>query len=446
MNRHVFLAALCAAALSIATPALAKPKAAKPALRPAATETMPVAGFDPARLTRLTAAMHEQVDTGKVAGIQTMLVRHGKLVSFDSYGTASGMNGTKVAPDTIFRMYSQTKPMTGVAMMILYEQGKWRLDDPVAKYVPEFANLKVFVGLDKHGEPILEDMKHPPTMRELMTHTSGFGYGLAGDNWVDQQFIAKKVFEGHGLKDMIDRIATIPLRFQPGTRWSYSIGVDIQGYIIEKLSGMRFADFMAANIFKPLGMNDTGFYVPENNAKRLAGAYGVNPMNGQLVEITHEMFPALQDFTKDPALDSGGGGTVSTAHDYARFCQMILNGGELDGARILSPASIAMIESDHLESTVVPFYRNNERTAFGDDAFGYGLDVALVKNNAKAGTLAGTGTISWGGAAGTWFWIDPKNDLFFLGMIQRFDRSAEYNPLVPLSQALVYQALTHPER
>ncbi len=447
---HRFIVAVAAAAVfAFAAPAAgAKAKPARaPApiaiLAPAAPET---AGFDSARLARLNAAMHAEVDSGRAAGIQTLLVRHGRVVSFDTYGKASTTSGTPLTRDSIFRMYSQTKPVTGVAMMILFEQGKWRLDDPVTKYIPEFANLKVFTGLDAKGAPIVEDMKRVPTMRELMTHTAGFGYGLRDDNYVDQQFIAKKVLSSANLQEMIDRIATIPLRYQPGTRWSYSASVDIQGYIIEKLSGMKFSAFLDANIFKPLGMKDTGFYVPADKVSRLSGAYGVNPMNGQLVEITPQMVAALQDFTKVPGLESGGGGTVSTADDYARFCQMILNKGELNGVRILSPASIALIEADHLEPGVEPVLQDDQRNAFGDGALGFGLDFAIYKDAARLGSLAGDGTISWGGAASTWFWIDPKNDVFFIGMIQRFDRSVTINPLVPLSQTLVYQALTKPER
>jgi len=451
MRVHVFLAAVCAAALGLGvSPVDAKPK--PHAVHPAPPAVLALAapeaeGFDSMRLARLTAAMHGQVDSGALAGIQTMLVRHGRVVNFDSYGKASWASGAPVTSDTIYRMYSQTKPMMGVAMMILFEQGKWRLEDPVSKFIPEFANLKVFAGLDWRGNPVLEDMKHPPTMRELLTHTAGFGYGLRPDNYVDQQFVKLKVLQSANLQEMVDKIATIPLRYQPGTRWSYSAGVDIQGYIIEKLTGMRLGDFLKANLFAPLGMKDTGFYVPAANASRLAGAFAINPANGALVEITPAMVPALQDFTVPPAMDSGGGGTVSTANDYARFCQMVLNHGELNGARILSPAGIAMIEADQLEATVVPDEPKKGRAPIGAGALGFGFDMALAKDSAKLGSLAGTGSMFWGGAAGTWFWIDPKNDLFFLGMIQRFQPpGTDDDSLETLSQTMVYQALVDPSR
>ncbi len=448
MRKLGFLGTAALAAALVAGPALGKLKTVRPApapamvLAPAAPEAE---GFDSARLTLLTAAMHNAVDTGKVAGIQTMLVRHGRMVNFDSYGKASIAAGTPVAPDSIFRMYSQTKPTIGVAMMILFEQGKWRLEDPVTKYVPQFANLKVFTGLDKNGKPLVEDMVHRPTMRELVTHTAGFGYGLASDNYVDQQFQSQKVMSSDGLQAMIDKIATIPLRYQPGTRWSYSSAVDIQGYIIEKLSGMKLSDFLRKNLWGPLGMKDTGFSVPAEKASRLSSVYF--QQNDKLIELNPSMGPMIQDFTKAPPLESGGGGSVGTAADYARFCQMILNGGELNGTRILSPASIALIESDQVESTVQPDPNNAARISIGGDALSFGIDFALVKDPAKLGMLEGKGSIWWGGAAGTWFWIDPKNDLFFLGMIQRFGGSMTGNDsLSVLSQTLVYQALTDPAR
>jgi CubicO group peptidase (beta-lactamase class C family) len=418
-------------------------KAPPAILAPTVPETV---GFSSERLQKLIDAMHAAVDQKHLAGIVTMLARHGRVVSFDAYGKKSLATGEPITKDTIFRIYSQSKPLTGAAMMILYEQGKWNFDDPVTRFIPEFANLKVLVGLDKDGKPILEDPKHPPTMRELVTHTAGFGYGLADDNYVDQQFQAQQVLRSNGLKEMIDKIATIPLRYQPGTKWSYSAAVDIQGYIIEKLSGQPFADFMADHIFRPLGMKDTGFVVPADKVSRFSATYIESPQSGTLVEVTPALSPRVQDFTKPPPMDSGGGGLVSTIDDYARYCQMMLNHGTLNGARIFSPATVALMESDTLESTVIPDAPTARWSPIGGDGLGYGVDVAVAKNPAKLGTLAGEGTFWWGGAAGTWFWIDPKNDLFFLGMIQRYGMgNAGDQSLVPVSQALVYSALLNPE-
>ena len=404
-------------------------------------------GFSSARLQVLDDAMHAAVDKSEVAGIVTLLARHGKVVVFDAYGKRSIALNLPMAKDTIVRMYSQTKPLTAVAMLILYEEGKWQLNDPVTKYVPEFANLKVFAGLDKDGKPILEDPKHMPTMRELMTHTAGFGYGLVDTDYVDQQFQKLHVLQSHGLQEMIDKIATIPLLYQPGTRWSYSAGVDIQGYIIEKLSGQSLADFMADHIFTPLGMKDTGFMVPPDKVARFSSVYIKSAQTGALVEVTPAMSPLVQDFTKPPLMDSGGGGSLSTADDYARFCQMILNRGVLGSARILSPASVNLMESDILESSVAPEDANGGWVPIGGDALGFGLDVAVAKSPAKLGALVGQGSIWWGGAAGTWFWIDPKNDLFFVGLIQRYNRGAAGDiELVPQSETLVYSALLDPAK
>jgi CubicO group peptidase (beta-lactamase class C family) len=421
-----------------------KEDAAPAQLTPAPPQAV---GFSADRLKLLDAAMDRAVDDGQVAGIETMLVRHGRIVDFHLHGLKSLSAGTPLTRDTIFRMYSQTKPVVGVAMMILFEQGRWRLDDPITKYIPEFANLKVMNGTDAKGQPTVEDMKHPPTMRELMTHTAGFGYGLRTGNPIDDALRDQKVLASSSLQDMIDKIAKIPLLYQPGTRWSYSVAVDIQGYIIEKLSGQRLGDFMADHIFKPLGMKDTAFFIPPSQKARLSEVYVLNPQTNKLLELTPALFPQLQDFTKQPPMDSGGGGTVSTIDDYARFCQMILNGGELNGVRILAPATVALMQADHIEDTVTPGHPDEYGPAIGTDALGFGLDFAISLNPAKLGSLQGKGSIWWGGAAGTWFWIDPKNDLFFLGMIQRFGGGASGSARLGVeSQTYVYSALTDPSR
>lgn len=437
-------AVMLVAGVSTQAEARAKADAAPAQLTPAAPQTV---GFSADRIKLLDAAMDRAVDSGQVAGIETMLVRHGRIVDLHLHGLKSLSAGTPITRDTIFRMYSQTKPMVGVAMMILFEQGLWRFDDPITKFIPEFATLKVMNGTDAKGQPTVEDMKHVPTMRELMTHTAGFGYGLRTGNPIDDAFRDKKVLASSSLQDMIDKIAKIPLLYQPGTRWSYSVAVDIQGYIIEKLSGQRLGDFMADHIFKPLGMKDTGFFTPPSQKARLSEVYVLNPQTNKLLELTPALFPQLQDFTKEPPMDSGGGGTVSTIDDYARFCQMILNGGELNGVRILAPATVALMQADHIEDSVTPGHPDEYGPPIGTDALGFGLDFAISLDPAKLGSLQGKGSIWWGGAAGTWFWIDPKNDLFFLGMIQRFGGGAAGSARLGVeSQTFVYSALTDPLR
>lgn len=403
-------------------------------------------GFDPAKLKTLDDAMDHAVDGGEVAGIEIMAVRHGKIADLHLYGNKH-MDADPVTRDTIFRMYSQTKPMAGVGMMVLYEKGLWTLDDPITKFIPEFANLKVIGPNGPDGKPTLVDMVRPPTMRELMTHTAGFGYGLRTGNPVDDMFRDKKVLSSHSLKEMIDKIATIPLLYQPGTRWSYSIAADIQGFLIEKLSGQTFGQFMQQNVWGPLKMTDTGFMVPPENGARLSGVFVLNPQTQKPFELTNSLFPDLQDFTQPPMMESGGGGSVSTADDYGRFCQMILNKGELDGVRILKPETVALMEENQIEASVQPQDGNSGIPTIGSDAIGFGLDFAVIRDPAKLGSKQGAGSVWWGGAAGTWFWIDPKNDLFFLGMIQRFGGGSAGSVRLGLqSQRLFYDALTDPSK
>jgi len=413
-------------------------------------------GFDESRLNLLSAAMHREVDGGEVAGIVTMLARHGRIVNFDAYGKDNIAKGTPLRRDLIFRLFSQTKPVTGVAMMILYEQGKWQLDDPISKHIPEFANLKVFAGLDKDGRPILEDPKRPPTMAMLMTHTAGFGYGLKQVNYedyVNQQFQKQGVLSSNNSPELIKKTAGIPLLYQPGTRWQYSVGIDIQGCIVEKLSGRRLGDFLSRHVFAPLGMKDTGFYAAGEKASRLASVYRFDPEKKKLVELTPAQDQGIGDFAIPPSRDSGGGGDgggwgglVSTIDDFARFCQMILNGGTYNGARILAPATVALMLADYMPATVIP-EAGGGFPAFGGPALGCGLDFGVIKDPAPLGMLVAPGSVFWGGGAGTWFWIDPKNDLFFLGMIQREgDDVAALTVRLATSQTLVYRALTEPDR
>jgi CubicO group peptidase (beta-lactamase class C family) len=400
-------------------------------------------GFDSERLKKLDAAMAKAVANGEVVGMQTLLARHGKIVTTNTYGKMNATGSEPMRNDALFRIYSMSKPITGVAMMILFEDGKWALDDPVTKYIPEFKELKVWKGNEADGRPILEPARRPPTMRELMSHTAGFGYGLSDTHPVDKMFQEQKVLTSKGLKDMTAKVANIPLLFQPGERWSYSIAVDLQGYIIEKLSGETLGQFLENHIFKPLKMNDTFFVVPADKVSRLAAVYGVDAKTKQLVEALPGR-TLVQDFTKPPSMESGGGGLVSTAADYARFCQMVVNGGELDGVRILSPASIELMGTNQISQAALAA-NTGGLASFFSDAVGFGLDFMVTNDPRKAGSMVGKGTLSWGGAAGTWFWIDPANDVIFIGMIQRFGGVGGVD-LSGVSRTLVYQALVDPKK
>jgi CubicO group peptidase (beta-lactamase class C family) len=367
------------------------------------------------------------------------------VVEFATYGTKSWGTGQPMTPDTLFRIYSMSKPLTGVAMMILFEEGKWRLDDPVTRFLPELKDLKVWKGVDDKGQPILEPVSRPPTMRELMSHTAGFGYGLSDKHPVDRMFRDQKVLASQGLKEMTAKVAGIPLLFQPGTDWSYSVAVDLQGAIVERIAGEPFGQFLQERVFGPLKMKDTAFMVPADKVSRLASVYGIDPKTGKLVEaVAGPGGGGVQDFTRPPAMESGGGGLISTTADYGRFAQMILNKGELDGARILSPASVELMDTNVLPQAVQVKNNGVNRSVF-PNAVGFGLDFMVVSDPRAAGSLEGKNTMSWGGAAGTWFWIDPTNDLYFVGMIQRYGGSGG-DDLGTATRTLTYQALIHPEK
>ncbi|MFN3582881.1 serine hydrolase domain-containing protein [Phenylobacterium sp.] len=444
VNRR-FAAAMTAVALVLA-PVQASYAAPKPSAAAALTQRVSpeAAGFDAERLARLDAYMAKVVADGRVAGMTTLLARHGKVVAFRTYGQQSLATGKPMTEDTIFRIYSMTKPITGVAMMILFEEGRWRLDDPVTRYVPEFKTLKVMTGVDGNGKPILEDMKRPPTMREIMSHTAGFGYGLQDDHPVDKLYREKEVLGASSTHEMIERTAQIPLVYQPGTQWRYSSSVDIQGYIVEKLTGQTLGQFMEQRIFKPLKMTDTAFYVPKDKADRLAAVYMGNKDTGRIEEAKQLFGFDMPTYLDPPPFESGGGGLVSTTMDYARFAQMIANKGELDGVRILSPASVEMMGTNMIPKEVLVSSNGTTGARF-NEAVGFGLDFMVVNDPRAAGTLEGKGSMSWGGAAGTWFWVDPTNDLVFVGMIQRMGGTGG-DDLGTMARTLTYQALTHPEK
>lgn len=382
-------------------------------------------GLSSTRVERLEAGMRQFVEDGRLAGVHTLLARHGKIVSSSVAGVTSVENGTPLTEDAIYLIYSMSKPITGVAMMMLYEEGKWRLNDPVTKFIPEFENLQVYAGDGADGEPLLEDASRPMTMRELMTHSSGLAYGLGSRNAVDRMYRESGVldFQNKPLQSMIDTLSETPLLYQPGERWYYSIAVDVQGYLVEKLSGQPFDEFLQERIFAPLGMVDTAFYVPLDKLDRLALIHGEGEDGGLTVQQNG-------DPTQPPAGPSGGGGLYSTTLDYMRFSQMVLNGGALDGVRLLAPRSVEMMRTNHLQeqalSTMAP-------------GSGFGLDFGVVMDPAAAGEPYSKGSFRWGGAAGTWFWIDPVEDFVFVGMIQH--RGSAVRDVQGVSRNLTYSAI-----
>jgi CubicO group peptidase (beta-lactamase class C family) len=382
-------------------------------------------GISSERLHRLDAAMKRLVDDKQVAALVTLVERHGKVVDYNAVGKLDVRKPDPVQKDSIFRIYSMSKPVTGVAMMMLYEEGKWQLNDPVSRYIPEFAQLKVYTGKNDDGSPKLEDAKRSMTMRELMTHTGGLGYVLSANNPVDKMIIDGKVLNSEApLQNMIDALAKIPLLAQPGTRWSYSIGVDVQGYLVEKFSGQPFADFLRTRVFEPLGMKDTAFYVPKEKLSRFALVHTGSGAN--LTVDTNRPDPAVV-----PLGPSGGGGLFSTAMDYARFCEMLLQGGQFNGVRLLAPRTVEMMRTNFV---------NPDQLKTMPPGTGWGMDFQVVTDAAAAGEPVSTGTFRWFGIAGTWFWIDPVKDLAFVGMVQHQSLGTTI-PIQALSRSLVYQAM-----
>jgi CubicO group peptidase (beta-lactamase class C family) len=381
-------------------------------------------GFSADGLKALQRTMRGLVDDGKLAGLTTLVARHGKVVYLDAYGVQDLATKKPVTRDTIFRLASMTKPIVGVAMMMLWEQGMWTLDDPVVKHIPEFGGLKVAT---PGGE--VPQIK-PMTMRQLMSHTAGFDVnaGYAKVNIPDRN---------QPLQAMIDKLAKLPLAAQPGSDWRYGPSVDIQGYIVEKLSGQPLDVFLRTNLFEPLRMKDTGFYVEKSKVDRVTSIFTYGP-DKRVIRAT-----AAQEQRGDPSSKpvflSGSGGLLSTTDDYFRFAQMVLGGGEANGKRFLKGSTVQLMRTNVLaDGVAVDTYGPSQ------PGIGFGLDFAIVMDPAVANTPEGRGSFYWGGAFGTWFWLDPENDVVVVGMMQNVNGSSPTggSPQVrPLSRQLVYQAL-----
>ncbi|HEV2081061.1 MAG TPA: serine hydrolase domain-containing protein [Brevundimonas sp.] len=399
-------------------------------------------GFDSARLARLDDWMAGMVAAGEVAGASTLLMRHGRVAAFNTFGHARVGDAEPLRFDAIFRIYSMTKPVVGVALMMLMEEGLWTLDDPVDRFLPELSDLKVFAGTGPDGEPVLEDAVRAPTMRELMNHTAGFGYGLFDIHPVERAYREAQVLRARSLDDLVARVARMPLMFQPGTEWFYSVASDLQGAIVERLAGASLGEVFRRRIFEPLGMVDTGFHVPSDQLHRLTGIYR-GGADG-LVEATTAFDMPINDWSRPPPFEGGGGGLVSTATDYARFCQMILNRGELDGARLLKSETVDLMATNAVPDAVLTRSSPLRLLPFSP-AFGFGLDFAVMIDPAAIGAVEGRGTLSWGGGGGTWFWIDPENDLVFVGLIQRLADPVS-DAFRRETRTFVYAALTDPDK
>ena len=409
MDRRNLMFAGAGAAAFAALPAWARISVQPPAS----------AGFSATGVAALNADMHALVDQQKLAGMVTLLARKGKVVNLDAYGRQDISAPDPMAIDSIFRIASMTKPICGVAMMQLWEQGKWKLDDPVAKHIPEFAGLKV-----RTADGGLVDQASPMTMAQIMSHTAGFGTSARYE---------ADALSATDLQGMIDKLAKLPLFSQPGTDWAYGPCVNIQGYVVEKLSGKSLDRYFQDHIFTPLKMPDTGFWVDPAKVSRVVRIHTYS--TGKLVPAGESRVQ-----TTKPRFLSGSGGLSSTAADYFRFCQALLNGGELEGARILKPETVKLMRKSVLRPGVgVDLYGPVQ------NGIGFGMDFAVHENPVISGIPQGIDSYWWGGAFGTWFWIDPTHDIVFVGMIQNLNGSipGAGTPAVrDISSTAVYAALT----
>jgi CubicO group peptidase (beta-lactamase class C family) len=388
-----------------------------------------------AKLAAIPARYQQFLDDDKLAGLITVVARDGKVVHFEAFGSMDTERGKPMAPDTIFRMYSMTKPVTGAAVMILVDEGKLALTDPVSSHIPEFANARVLVE-GENGEHSTVPAQAPMTLWHLMTHTGGLTYG-GRDSTLSKMYTDNGVDSDGGsgltLEEFAEKVAAMPLLFEPGTRWNYGVSMDVLGRVVEVVSGQRYGDFLEARIFAPLGMKDSAFHVPDEKLERLAANYGPAENGKRLIDD-----PETSRYRKIPSLDSGGGGMVGTAPDYLRFAQMLLNGGELDGVRILSTESVEEMITNQLPKGLGEAPVNLlPGVDFGGLGFGY-CGAAVMEG--RETTLFGpAGVYSWGGAASTDFWIDRHERLVGMVLTQLIP-TATY-PTRALLQSAVYEAV-----
>ena len=394
------------------------------------------AGMSAQRLGRITAMSQRYVDAGQLAGVVTLVARNGKIVHFEAVGQRGVDDPTPLEKDDLFRIYSMSKPITAVAAMMLYEEGKFHLNTPVSEFVPELAGLEVLV--DGERVPVEQEM----TMRQLLTHTTGLSYGFNPNDPVDQLYREVQPLAGANLDEFAERLGQLPLAFQPGARWHYSVAVDVTGLVVERLSGQSFDVFLKERIFDPLGMDDTFFNVPDEKMDRFLPNHGwqaadegeASQGGGKLVDLGEGARTSYQN----TQMFSGGGGLVSTAMDYLRFCEMVRRGGELDGVRLLSPRTVDFMVANHLPATITGAGTGEQPGAAAARAFGFGLGWGVNTDPVAAGVPSSLGDYSWGGAAGTVFWIDPVQDMVVIGMIQLMGSPW---PLRPDLQVLANQAI-----
>lgn len=434
-------AALCGLLATVISPvaALADPPMASPR----------EVGFDKARLDRIDPVLQGYVDRKELPGVSLLVARHGKVVYLKSFGERDLEAHAPMAEDTVVRIYSMSKPITAAAAMVAYEEGDFLLSDPVAKYVPEFAKPVVYAGMEGDSIKTVPALR-PMTIDNLLTHTAGFTFSFQAGTpvaklYTDAGLTSARWFLDPSIPDLgafAKRLSAIPLAYQPGERWHYGIGMDIAALVIERTSKQRFDAFLQDRILRPLKMTDTGFFVPESAQPRFASLYAKAPTGGLIVAEAAQKSP----FLKPPVVATGSGGLVSTITDYFRFAQMLCNGGELDGVRVLSPASVDLMLANHLRDD--QFGQLAEAATFGfggtGTGVGFGYGGAVVRDTVQTASLGSDGEYKWGGAASTTFIVDRERDVVVVLMAQ-LAPSGTY-PLGDVMKAMVYQALVDPKR
>ena len=390
------------------------------------------AGFSSERLSRIGATIKADVDAGRIPGAVIAIARHGKLVMFDAYGYRDKAANAPMTTDTIFNIASMTKPMTAVGALMLYEQGKLLINDPIAKYFPKFADLRV-AARDANGEPTAETVpaKNPITIQDLMRHTSGIIYGGRGNTLVHKMYPAgssdaARDYDGSAF---MEKLASLPLLHQPATVWDYGFGLEVLGLTIEKITGQSLGQYLQANLFSPLGMTDTGFFISADKAARYAKPLPADPDSGKPQARSPELTQALK-------FECGGGCAASTASDYLRFATMLMNGGQLAEARLLGPRTVSYMLSDQLGPGIKNLVGNADPTRAD---YGFGLGLAVRTTPGIVRMMGSVGQFSWPGASGTDWWVDPKEELVVVYL------SAAPGPIRwhyrQKTNALVYQAM-----
>jgi CubicO group peptidase (beta-lactamase class C family) len=397
------------------------------------------AGMSKAAFDRLEDHLKQRyIEAGRFPGTQLLVYRRGKIVHSAVQGFADLERKTPVRDDTIFRIYSMTKPITSVAFMMLFEEGRIALDEPVHKYIPEWKNLGVFQAGTAPAF-LTKPPSRPMLIVDLLRHTSGLTYGFQQRSNVDAAYREMKIggVEKAGtLQSMIEDLGKIPLEFSPGEAWNYSVSTDVIGYLVGKISGKPLEQFLKERIFNPLGMNDTGFFVPAEKAHRFAACYSAEKGG-----LTLQDDPTRSSFLSPPSFISGGGGLCSTAADYLTFCRALLNGGELGGVRLIGPKTLALMTSNHLPGgRDLPEMSRSLFSEASYNGIGFGLGFSVTMNPAQTLIPGSAGEYAWGGAATTSFWIDPAEELIAIFMTQVLPSSAY--PLRRELRTMVYAAIT----